>query len=155
MRMAPRFCVVDDVPMGGMLARGSAQQPVGQRRVLVVDDHAELRTAVREMLEGEGYAVEEAGDGPRALALLESGGFDAAVVDVRLPGMDGFALLAEAGRRGVACPTVLMSVVADAESARRATALGAVSLHAKPFVLEQLLEDVRTAASGDGLRAPS
>ena len=132
--------------MGRRQTSGAEEHAAGRRRVLVVEDHGELRGAIREMLEGEGYAVEEAGDGLRALELMSSAGFDAAVVDVRLPGMDGFALLEQAARRGIVCPTVMISVIADAESVRRARELGAVSLHAKPFELERLLEDVREAA---------
>jgi two-component system, NtrC family, nitrogen regulation response regulator NtrX len=113
----------------------------------VVDDHEELRAAIRDMLEAEGYAVEEAGDGERALELLTTGAFDAAVIDVRLPGIDGFAVLEETARRGIARPTVMISVVSDPESIRRAETLGAVSLHGKPFALERLIEDVRIATS--------
>src|SRR5205809_279316 len=98
----------DDTAVRGVQASGAAVRPAEQRRVLVVDDHGDLRAAVREMLEAEGYAVEEAADGTDALEILTGGRFDAAVVDVRLPGMDGFTLLEEAARRGVCCPTVLM-----------------------------------------------
>jgi DNA-binding NtrC family response regulator len=119
--------------------------------VLVVDDHPDLRAALRDALLEAGYAVEEAEDGERGLAALSASHFDAAVVDVRMPRLDGFALLERMRAHDIQCPVVLTSVVADVVSRRRATSLGAVAFQQKPFPLDALLADLeRAVAAGQG-----
>ena len=56
---------------------------------MIVDDELHLRTLVRPYLEADGYEVVEAADGPSALALIERGSIDLAIVEVMLPGFDG------------------------------------------------------------------
>jgi CheY-like chemotaxis protein len=64
-------------------------RPVPGRRLLVVEDHVELRKLLELYLSTEGYTVEVAGDGAAGLARARSGDFDALVVDLAMPGMDG------------------------------------------------------------------
>lgn len=68
-------------------------------RVLLVEDEDALRRSLRIFLEDDGFVVETAGSGEEALTLLESFRADVAVVDIRLPRMDGNTFVAEAGRR--------------------------------------------------------
>jgi two-component system response regulator MprA len=123
-------------------------------RVLVVDDHPDLRAALRDALLEVGYAVTEAEDGERGLTALAESQFDVAVVDVRMPRLDGFALLEQMRAQEIECPVVLTSVVADVVSRRRATSLGVVAFHQKPFPLGALLADLeRAVAAGHGNHA--
>jgi putative two-component system response regulator len=65
--------------------------PLARRpRVLVVDDHEPSRTLLTRLLAGEGYAVDVAADGPSALSIIASGSADVVLLDVNLPGMNGF-----------------------------------------------------------------
>jgi CheY-like chemotaxis protein len=128
--------------------------PLGEPRVLVVDDHPDLRLALVDTLAAEGYAVWEAGDGMQALDLLEHQPFDAAIVDVRMPLLDGFGLLERIADEHIACPVVLTSVVADASARRRGESLGVFAFHQKPFALGDLLSDLQQAVA-ENRRSPA
>jgi DNA-binding response OmpR family regulator len=127
-----------------------ASSPIGAgaRSVLVADDHAALRSAISDALRSHGFPVEEAADGHSALELLRSGRPRAAVIDVRMPGLDGLQVCARAARERLPCSMIVMSAVGDAETRRRVAELGA-AFHQKPFELPSLLADVRRAW-GDG-----
>ena len=112
------------------------------RRVLVADDHAPLRAMIAGALRGDGFDVGEAADGATALRHLLRGGFRAAVIDVRMPALDGLQVLERLRAAGATCEVILMSVVADPVSRGRARQFGAVSFHQKPFPLKALLDDV-------------
>jgi DNA-binding NtrC family response regulator len=116
--------------------------------VLVVDDHDGLRSALCEALRGEGYDAIGAGDGPAALDELRRAEPAVAIVDVRMPGMDGFTLLERMRDEDIGCPVILISVVGDVASRRHAERLGAFAFKEKPFDLRDLLEDVRAATAG-------
>jgi CheY-like chemotaxis protein len=62
-------------------------------RVLVVDDEPDICMLVRVTLEGDGHEVSVAGDGETALAMVDEGSFDAVILDVTMPGMDGYDVL--------------------------------------------------------------
>jgi len=114
--------------------------------VLVADDHAALRSAISDALRAHGYAVEEAADGHVALEVLRTRRPRAAVIDVRMPGIDGLQVCASAVRERLPCSMIVMSVVADAETRRRVAELGA-AFHEKPFELPSLLADVQRACN--------
>ncbi|MGN6379287.1 MAG: response regulator transcription factor [Gaiellales bacterium] len=119
--------------------------------VLVVDDHTDLRAALCDVLLEEGYAVREAEDGECALQEFSQRRFDAAIVDVRMPRLDGFGLLELMRERGIRYPVVLTSVVADACARSRGAELGVAAFHQKPFSLGELLTDLEQAiAAGRG-----
>ncbi len=106
-----------------------ADQPL---RVLVVDDQAGLRAAVAELFEVTCQAeVQQAGSGPAALELV--GGYvpDVVVTDLRMPGMDGLALLRELRGRLPLARLVLFSASAGPELARAARLAGADQVIAK------------------------
>jgi DNA-binding NtrC family response regulator len=117
-------------------------------RVLVADDHGPLNSMISDALRSAGYQVDQAGDGDSALELLRAGSYCAAVIDVRMPEMDGFQLLAQAQTEQLECRMIVISVVADPESRSHAQRLGAVGFHQKPFQLAALLDDVQSACSG-------
>ena len=79
--------------------------------VLIVEDEKHLADGLRFNLEAEGYAVETVPDGERALALLleERRRFDVVVLDVMLPGADGFAVAAELRRAGSFVPVLMLT----------------------------------------------
>jgi DNA-binding response OmpR family regulator len=140
-------------PGGGMIVSVQEMPPRPvplQRagcRVLVADDHGPLNEMITDALRSAGYQVDQAWDGGGALELLRGGEYCAAVIDVRMPDMDGFQLLAQAKAERLACPMIVISVVADPESRSYAERLGAVGFHQKPFPLAALLTDVRSACA--------
>ena len=115
--------------------------------ILVADDHAGLRRALRDTLEAEGYAVTEAADGAQALEALADGRIDVAMVDLRMPGVDGFGVLERAAECGLTAPVLVTSAVGDRHTRERSSELGAFAFHKKPFVLDQLLADLERAVA--------
>ena len=78
--------------------------------LLIVDDHADFRSSARTLLELEGFdVVGVAADGPSALSAVEEFGHDIVLLDVQLPGMDGFEVVRELQRRKQRARVVLIS----------------------------------------------
>lgn len=112
-------------------------------RILVVEDEPKMRGLLRRALAEEGYAVEVAADGLAALALAAVASLDAVVLDVMLPGMDGFGVCAQLRRQGAWVP-VLMLTARDAVADRvRGLDGGADDYLTKPFSLDELLARLR------------
>ena len=107
-------------------------------RVLVIDDDEAIRELLALVLDEEGYAVQTAGDGRAALALLQDWQADLIVLDLLMPGMDGAAFLAELRPEpGRERPVLLLSAAQGAGEA--AWRLGVAGAFAKPFDLDELL----------------
>jgi DNA-binding NtrC family response regulator len=78
-------------------------------RILVIDDEQYVRTALREVLEREGFEVCAAGDGRRGLEMLESKGADLVITDVIMPGVDGVATLEQIKEKHPDIPVIVIS----------------------------------------------
>jgi DNA-binding response OmpR family regulator len=111
-------------------------------RVLVVDDEYSLRRLLRTYLEKEGFAVIEAENGLDALSLLRLGNVDVALVDVMLPGLDGFEVVRRI-RRESTIPIILLT--ARGEETNRVVGLevGADDYVVKPFSAPEVVARVR------------
>jgi two-component system KDP operon response regulator KdpE len=107
------------------------------RRVLLVDDEPDLLRAVRLYLEDQGYVVFTAEDGPTALEAVRTKLPDAVVLDVRLPGMDGFEVL-ERLREASAVPVIMLTVQGEEAEKVRGLRLGADDYVTKPFGQREL-----------------
>lgn len=107
----------------------------GKGRILVVDDEMLNRTLLSTNLEEAGYSVGMAEDGQRALQLLRAGEFDAVLLDLIMPHMDGFQVLTEMKRdaRLRRIPVIVISAMDDMESAARCIEMGATDYLPKPF----------------------
>ena len=126
--------------------------------ILVVEDEADSREFVARFLERSGYAVTRASDGREALRMLLSGDVDAAVLDVRMPGLDGLGLLEvlRSYLRWHALPVILLSAHATPEQLTRARELGVIDmLHKASFTLPQLAAAVGDATGTRGDARPS
>jgi DNA-binding response OmpR family regulator len=115
-------------------------------RVLIADDHVGLRTMIADALRSNGYHVDEVGNGRMALDAVRRGDYRVAIVDVRMPVMDGIAVAACVCAEKLACRMIVISAMGDQETRRRAAEAGAVFL-VKPFRLADLLADVRSAGT--------
>ena len=110
-------------------------------RVLVVDDEADILELVREVLSDEGYDVDTALTGEAALAITRERRPDLILLDVKLPGADGWEVLAELrAAAGPQTPVVVMTAGFDAQD--RALASGAQGYLGKPFDIDDLLRAV-------------
>jgi DNA-binding NarL/FixJ family response regulator len=117
--------------------------------VLLVDDHAVVRRGVRAILEDHfaGIAVDEAGNADGALAALDTA-FDAIVLDLSMPGRDGFDLLAEIKHRAPKIPVLIMSLHGEDQFAMRALRAGASGYLTKSAAPEQLVAAVTKIMRG-------
>ncbi|MFY3743042.1 sigma-54-dependent transcriptional regulator [Anaeromyxobacter sp. Red801] len=115
-------------------------------RVLVVDDEPKLGRFVQEMLELDGHEVVRAGGGAEALARLGEGAFDVVVTDLRMPQVDGLAVLRAARARTPPPEVVMMTAHGSAESAVEAMKAGAADYVTKPFPMDELRLRVRRLA---------
>lgn len=111
-------------------------------RILVVDDEPQIRRALRTALTGHGYDVEIAEDGESALALLAARPSDAVVLDLVMPGVDGFEVLRET-RTWSDVPIIVLSARGQEADKVRALDIGADDYLTKPFGMEELLARVR------------
>ena len=129
---------------GEPIAGGIAGDRTGERpqRVLVVEDDPGTRELVRQALESNGFAVEVAPDGRRALELVAADPPAAMVLDVMLPGLDGFSVVErmKAELPGGGPPVVMLTIVDEPERAAR---LGVEAYLRKPFDTDELLRRVR------------
>jgi excisionase family DNA binding protein len=108
--------------------------------VLVVDDDARLREFVRVNLEMEGYTVREAASADEALAALEDQAPQLVLLDVVMPGVDGWQMLQRMQERHGSIPVIMFSGKVDDESAADAERRGARAFVGKPFDPQQLIE---------------
>jgi DNA-binding response OmpR family regulator len=126
----------------------SARSNAGEapkRRVLVVEDDASIMLGLRINLESEGYAVLEAEDGERGLAMARSEQPDLVILDVMLPLLNGFQVLQALRREGFAMPIIVLSARTGEMDKVTGLELGAEDYVAKPFSLAELLARVKAA----------
>ena len=123
-----------------VLPDGEELEPARHLRILVVDDNADIRATLRDLLEMQGHRVEVAEDGPQAFERVLATRPDVAIVDIGLPGMDGFSL-ARALRQDPKMRTrlVAMTGYGQAEDRRRALDAGFEAHVVKPVELDDLL----------------
>ena len=114
-------------------------------RILIVDDEAAIRRFLKTALGTQGYVVSEAEDGKAALELASRNSFDLIVLDLGMPGMDGFEVLSHLRETGSAVPVIVLSVRSDEAGKVRALDIGADDYVTKPFGIEELLARIRTA----------
>jgi DNA-binding response OmpR family regulator len=123
------------------------------RRVLVVDDDAEMRSLLEEALEEQGYLVHGAGDTLSALIHLHAHPVDVLVLDWKMPDLDGFVLLQCARRILPGLPVIFITAHNLPEVHRRALEGGAFGFLAKPFPVRLLLAEIQGAIlAGAGIR---
>jgi two-component system phosphate regulon sensor histidine kinase PhoR len=113
-------------------------------RILVVDDEYGVRSGIRQILEIEGYEVEEAATGGEALALLQNIEFDVALLDYRLPDIDGMTILQTIKKNAWQPMTCMITAYANIDTAIAATRQGVDFFLPKPFLPDDLLGVIET-----------
>jgi two-component system KDP operon response regulator KdpE len=117
----------------------------GPQRVLVVDDEPPIRRFLRTSLSSQGYQVIEAEDGPSAREILRQNTADVLVLDLGLPGLDGFEIIKQLRDSGSTLPIIVLSSRTDEAGKVRALDLGADDYVTKPFGMDELLARLRAA----------
>jgi DNA-binding response OmpR family regulator len=113
-------------------------------RVLVVEDESHLAEGLRFNLEAEGYQVETVETGEAALEKLQQGSaFDVMILDVMLPGKDGFGVMTEMRQEGLLVPTLMLTARGHSDDVLRGFEAGADDYLTKPFDLAILIARIR------------
>lgn len=112
------------------------------RVVLVIEDDPAIRRGLADALGFGGYRVQQRADGPSGLEAALGGAVDLVLLDVLLPGLDGFALLAELRRVRPALPVILITAKGAEDDRVRGLRLGADDYVVKPFSARELLARV-------------
>ncbi|MBC2714678.1 MAG: sigma-54-dependent Fis family transcriptional regulator [Desulfobacteraceae bacterium] len=107
--------------------------------ILVVDDEEKMQHLLSIMLVRQGYSVDRAGDGIKALEMIRKNPYDLVISDIRMPRMDGIALLSEIKALDIACPVVFITAFATIDSAVDAMRQGVADYITKPFDEERIL----------------
>jgi putative two-component system response regulator len=117
-------------------------------RVLVVDDDTSVARVFERLLAKEGYAVEAVGDGPSALAAVDRQAPDVVLLDVMIPGLDGFEICRRLKRESATrlTPVILVTALSDRESRISGMEAGADDFLTKPVDPQELLARVRSLA---------
>ena len=113
------------------------------RRILVVEDEPTIATGLRDDLELEGYSVEVVDDGDVAMRRVLEGDFDLIVLDIMLPGMDGFAICREARMKGIQTPIIMLTAKGQEVDKVVGLELGADDYVTKPFSPRELLARIK------------
>jgi len=115
--------------------RASGPHGLPAPKVLLVDDEDSLRKVIRELLERDGYVVAEARDGAQALDQIDRVGPDIIVLDLNMPGLDGYGVLSHLRSRPATAdiPVIVLTAKGDEDNEVRVFELGADDFLTKPF----------------------
>jgi len=113
------------------------------KKVLIVDDDAELRSTLSEILKGAGYHIDEASSGKEAIEKMASKDFDIALLDLMMPKMNGIETLTELKKITPKTKVIMITAFATVENAVDAIKKGASDYISKPFRIEELLTTIR------------
>jgi len=112
-------------------------------RILIIEDEPGLRVAVKDELEFEGFDVDVADDGPSGLAAIRRSAPDLVVLDLMLPGLNGFEICHTLRREGIRTPIIVVTARGQEADKVRGLELGADDYLTKPFGLAELVARIR------------
>lgn len=112
-------------------------------RLLIVEDDSRLLTQLDVYMQQNGYSVDLADDGEKALFLMREHPYDAAIIDIGLPKLDGFALIKQARKEDVRCPILILTARDRWQEKVEGLDAGADDYLTKPFHNEELLARIK------------
>ena len=115
-------------------------------RILVVDDEEDLVATLAERLTLRGFDVEPASSGTEALGLVDRHDFSVLILDVKMPGIGGLALMAQIKQKHPGLPVILFTGHSSVADAERGMQEGACDYLMKPIDIDQLIKTIRHAA---------
>ena len=121
------------------------QPEINSKRILVVDDDPDILLLERKILEREGFVVQTSENGERAMRILADEAFDLVLLDIMMPGIDGFevsrSLQGQPGRKSI--PVVFVTARDDPDTMREGFRSGGTVFLSKPFTANQLVRLVK------------
>ncbi|MBC8019086.1 MAG: response regulator [Verrucomicrobia bacterium] len=121
--------------------------PQKPERILIVDDEADIAAILKLHLEDSGFITAWAGNGQSALQMLEDGGFALALMDIRMPGMNGVDVLKRIREAGLDVAVIMMTAHGSEDLVVECMTSGAVDYISKPFPLDDMLQRVERAVA--------
>jgi len=110
-----------------------------QLRILFVDDDADLRRIVKDQLVPQGFVVDEAEDGAKAIGMLETGNYNLMLLDINMPVKSGIDVLKFIREKGLSCKVIMLTGRVGFSVATETLKLGADDYITKPFNIDYLL----------------
>ena len=120
-------------------------------KILIIDDEAAIRSALKEVLEYEGFSISEAPDGETALKMVMKESFDLIFCDIKMPKLDGLDFLSELKKEEINVPVVMITGHGTIDTAVEAIKRGAYDFIQKPLDLNRVLVSTRNANKHDAL----
>lgn len=117
-------------------------------RILLAEDEVSLARAIVKILEKNHYSADAVYNGVDALSYLESGDYDAAILDVMMPKMDGITVLKKARAQGISVPVIMLTAKSEVDDKVLGLDSGANDYMTKPFDTKELLARIRAATRG-------
>jgi len=124
-------------------------------RILIVEDESRIASFLEKGLKANGFATRVAPDGETALGLVRAGAYDLVVLDIGLPGKDGFAVLEELREKRPSLPVVILTARDSVRDTVAGLEGGADDYITKPFRFEELLARVRLRLRGRSSSEPT
>lgn len=117
--------------------KSAEQEPLA--KILVVDDEPVVCDAIARQLREVGYHVMVAYSGMSAIDLIKDQNFDVALIDIRMPKINGFGVLRELREKSAATKAIMMTAYADIRSAVDSITLGAIDIISKPVDVDEVI----------------
>jgi DNA-binding NtrC family response regulator len=127
------------------------RKALNMSKILIVDDEAAIRSALKEVLEYEGFTISEAPDGEAALKMVLKESFDLIFCDIKMPKLDGLDFLSELKKEDIQVPVVMITGHGTIDTAVEAIKRGAYDFIQKPLDLNRVLVSTRNANKHDAL----
>ena len=117
--------------------------------ILIVDDDINLCNALSDELKEVGYETNFVNDGDQALKHLVENNVDLVLLDLKMPGKDGFEVLKEMEKQNITSKVIVLTAYADVKSAIDSAKMGASDFISKPYDLDELLITIRKVLQKD------
>jgi two-component system OmpR family response regulator len=130
-------------PISALIDGPASRLMDSDMRILVVEDDKKISSFVVNGLKQAGFAVDACADGEEALIMARSTPYDAAVLDLMLPKLDGLSVLQQIRREGVRTPVIILSAKASVDDRIRGLQAGGDDYLAKPFAFSELVARVQ------------
>ncbi len=119
-------------------------------KILVVEDEKRMAQALCQLLRLERYEVDHCDNGLDALLAIESGIYDAVVLDVMLPQKNGFDIAREVRKKGIKTPIIMLTAKSELDDKVRGLDCGADDYLTKPFMTKELIARIRALLRRNG-----
>ena len=116
--------------------------------ILIIEDEIELSATIAEELASEGFSVDVAHDGQQALSMLSNEHYELAVLDLKLPKVDGFTVLKHIKEHLSETKVIVLTAYADLKNVTKAKSLGADDVIEKPYDLGDLIDAIHFVLGG-------